>query len=114
MVLLIIGFAVGAGAWALRLLNPLLAKGGMESYALINTAENLIGLVAAGLIVGGLFGVLGDVCRRLDRAEGPDPYRGRPAGRTPPAYDDARERAPYDRGREPPAPRFPDSPDIQR
>jgi len=112
--LLIAGFAVGAAAWALRLLNPLFVKASHESYGLITTVENLVGLVGAGLIVGGLFGVLGDVCRRLDRAEGPGPYGGRPGGRTPPAYGEARERPPYDRGGEPPAPRAPGSPDIQR
>jgi hypothetical protein len=115
LVLPIIGFAIGAFVWLVRMAYPfLLRDGSMDAFRLYDMATSFGGLISAGLIVGGLFAALGDVCRRLDRAQGPDPYRGGPGRRPPSGYGEERRPPDYDWGREPPAPRFPDSPDIRR
>jgi len=115
LVLPIIGFAIGAFVWLMRMAYPfLLRDGSMETFRLYDMVLSFGGLFSAGLIVGGLFAALADVCRRLDRAQDSGPYRGEPSRRPPPGYGEERGPPPYDRGREPPAPRFPDSPDIQR
>jgi hypothetical protein len=115
LILPTIGFAVGAFMWLVRMVYPFLLRGGsVEVVRLLDTAMSVGGLIQVGLIVGGLFAALADICRRLDRAQGPGSYRGGPGRRPPPAYGGEGESPTYDRGREPPAPRFPDSPDIQR
>jgi hypothetical protein len=97
------GFALCVFAWLMRLLHPALYRAGFE-LAGVYLVDNVVHLIGLGLVVGGLFAVLGDVCRRLNRA-------GQPEGRGDDYYGRRR-----DYGGEPPAalPRNPGSPDIQR
>jgi hypothetical protein len=103
--LLTVGFALGAVAWVLPFLFLLVADG-TASFGLgilLYATEWIGNLVAAYLIVGGLFAVLRDVRRRLDQLRVFERLG-----------DDYGRR--FDYAGEPPAalPRNPGRPDIQR
>jgi hypothetical protein len=110
MTLLIVAFVLELLAWLMHTGISLMYR--YEDFSdklfsvlgYVSVFASVVSLAAAGVLVGGLAAVFGDVRRRLDRSRDDRSYED--PGR--------RRRPPFDERREPGEPRYPGSPDIQR